>query len=135
MTRQTKRRSVDSGMAASYAGAGDEFFRTAQLAQSHEYWNAAGLLLVHASIAYADAVTIQLSGQQSSSDNHQDVVTLIKEAARDRKGRDKALHHLSTIIQEKNRVSYTGQSFRSSDVASLLKHAARFQDWVRELLG
>lgn len=131
MTRQTKRKSVDRGRAASYAGAGREFFHAAEPAQKHEYWNAAGLLLVHSSIAYADAVTIHLAGQKSTSENHLDVVTLLKEAARDRKGLHEAIHHLSTAIEEKNRVSYTGQSFRASDVASLLKHVARFQEWAR----
>lgn len=125
---------MDRGKAASYAGAGHEFLRAAELAQKHEYWNAAGLLLVHSAIAHADAVTIHLAGQKSTSESHQDVVLLLKEAVRDLKGRDEAIHHLSTVIEEKNRVSYTGQPFRSSDVASLIKHAARLQDWTRKAI-
>lgn len=134
MTRQTNRRPVDPGKARSYAAAGEEFSHAADLAREHEYWNAAGLLLVHAGIAYADAVAILLSGQKSTSENHLDTVALLKDVARDRKGREEALHHLSTIVQEKNRVSYTGQSFRATDVGALQKHLSRFQDWARRTL-
>jgi hypothetical protein len=37
-----------------------QFLNGAALAREHEYWNAAGLLMVHGSIAYAAAVAIRL---------------------------------------------------------------------------
>ena len=76
-------------------------------------------LVPGASLKTLAPITTNLAGQKSTSENHLDVVTLLKEAARDRKGLPEAIHHLSTAIEEKNRVSYTGQSFRASDVASL----------------
>ena len=108
--------------------------RASDMAGQHEYWNAAGLLVVHAGIAYADAITIGLSGLKSTSPNHLDVLDLLREVVRQGKGRDAALGHLKAILEEKNRVSYTGQSFHSSDAESLAFHAGRFRAWALPLV-
>jgi len=134
VTKKTAWTRVDRGDAAGYRSAGTEFMRSAQLAYDHGYWNASGLLYVHASIAYADAVCVALAGMKSTSDNHLDAVTLLGEAASQTPGRDHALSHLRRIIEEKNRGSYTGLSFRERDAASLAVHAARFTDWAARVL-
>ncbi|MDP2886358.1 MAG: hypothetical protein Q8P51_15185 [Ignavibacteria bacterium] len=36
------------------------------------YWTAAGVLIVHAAIAYADALCIRSAGEKSSGENHED---------------------------------------------------------------
>jgi hypothetical protein len=125
---------VDSGEAESYAGVGREFFKAADMARHHEYWNAAGLLYVHGAIALADAVCIARDGVKSTSENHMDAVALLGEVTSELKDRDEALGHLQKIIKEKNRAAYTGQSFRSSDVQSIGKHAERFVAWAGKLL-
>lgn len=73
---------MDRQKAGSYAAVAEDFLRAADLAIQHEYWNAAGLLLVHASIAFTDAVWIKLAGMKSTSESHQDAVTLLKESDR-----------------------------------------------------
>lgn len=113
---------------------GREFFKAADMARHHEYWNAAGLLYVHGAIALADAVAIWREGVKSTSENHMDAVALLGEVTAAIKDRDEALGHLQKIILEKSRVAYTGQSFRSSDVDSIGKHAERFSAWAGELL-
>jgi len=134
MTKKTPRTRVDRREAVGYQSVGAEFMRSAQLAAGHGYWNASGLLYVHASIAYADAVCIALGGMKSTSDNHVDAVALLGEAAAQTKDRDLALSHLRRIIEEKNRVSYTGQSFRERDAGSLATHASRFAGWAERVL-
>ena len=134
MARKTQRQKTDSGEAGSYAGVGREFFKAAEMARTHEYWNAAGLLYVHGAIAMADAVAIWREGVKSTSENHMDAIALLGEVTSDVKDRDEALGHLQKIVREKSRVAYTGQSFRSGDVQSIGKHAGRFADWAAKLL-
>lgn len=105
--------------------------RAAALAGEHDYWTAAGLLYVHGAIAYADAVTIRRTGAKSASDNHMDVVELLKEAAASEKGLDQAIAHLRRLIGEKSRAAYTGQSPWAADVGKLATHAERFEAWAR----
>jgi hypothetical protein len=135
MTKKTPRTRVERAKASSYRSVGAEFIRSAQMAAGHGYWNAAGLLCVHAAIAYADALCIALAGMKSTSDNHLDAIALLGEASAQAKDRDPALAHLRRIIEEKNRVSCTGQSFRERDAETLAMHAERFAAWAERVLG
>ena len=134
MAKKTKRQRIDREKASDYAAIGDDFLRGAELAMDDERWNAAGLLLVHAAIATADAVCIKLSGMRSTSDNHQEAVTLLKEVtvASDERGR--AVQQLRRIITEKNAVAYGGQRFRRRGVEALKTRADRFHAWARTIL-
>lgn len=40
----------------------DGFFAGAEAAKTFEYWDAAGLLIIHAAIAYTDAIRIKVGG-------------------------------------------------------------------------
>lgn len=135
MTRKTQRAKVDPGQAASFRATGRQFLKAARLAGEHEYWNAAGLLLVHAAIAFADAVSIRLAGVKSTSENHLDAVQLLGETAAREKDRDRALGHLRRIIEEKSRVSYSGEAFRKTEIDALETHADRFRDWCEAVLA
>ena len=135
MTRKTPRARVESGKSASFRGMGEQFMKAAGLARDHGYWNAAGLLIVHAAIAYADAVSIGLAGMKSTSDSHTDVVHLLAEAAAREKDLDRALGHLKKILDEKNRVAYTGEMFRRQEVEALETHAERFRAWAGAVIG
>lgn len=134
MAKKTRRTTVDRAEAGDYAAAGDQFFRAAELARQFEYWNAAGLLYVHAAIAFADAVAIARRGQKSTGENHLEALTLMEESTRNVKGRDEAIGHLRRIIDEKNRVAYTGMSFRRADLEKTAIHAARFRVFAERVL-
>ncbi|MBI2933923.1 MAG: hypothetical protein HYY16_19940 [Planctomycetes bacterium] len=134
MARKTKRTTVPRAEADDYAAVGDQFTKAAELAQEFEYWNAAGLLYVHAAIAFADAVAIARRGEKSTSENHMDALALLEEAVADVKGRDEAREHLRRIIDEKNRVAYTGVSFRGADLEKLAMHARRFRAFAERIL-
>lgn len=135
MAKKTDRAQVNPGEAAGYRSAASQFMKAAGLAKSHDYGNAAGLLFVHAAIAYADAVCIHLAGVKSTSQNHYDAAQLLSETTARLKDRDRAITHFSRLIGEKNRVSYTGQSFRHPEVEALETHARRFGDWAEAILG
>lgn len=135
MAKKTQRTKVDPGESKSFRAMAAQFLKAAELAREHEYWNAAGLLIVHGSIAYSDAVAIRLAGVKSTSDNHHDAIGLLADAAAREKDRDRALGHLRRIIEEKSRVSYTGEVFRRAEIEALETHAQRFREWCEAVLG
>ena len=134
MVRKTARQRIDPDESPKYAAAAAQFFDAADLARDCRYWNAAGLLLVHGSIAWADAVAIRLKGVKSTSDDHKDAVALLGEVLTGVRGRDEALTHLHRIIDEKNRVSYEGITFQESDMERLARHTERFRRFVEGIL-
>lgn len=134
MARRTRRTKVARSEAPDYAAAGEQFSTAAALAQEVEYWNAAGVLYVHAAIAFADAVAIARRGEKSTSENHMDALALLGEVVANRKGRDEAREHLRRIIDEKNRVAYTGVSFRRADLQKLAMHVQRFRAFAEGIL-
>lgn len=54
----------------------------AQVAYEFEYYNAAGVLIVHAAIALADSLTIKTGGVKCKGENHYEILDLIKEKFR-----------------------------------------------------
>ena len=89
---------------------------------------------MHGAIALADAVSIQLKSVKAVSDNHKDTVALLGEVVGEGRGKKDALTHLERIIDEKNRVAYSGVSSRSADVERLGVHADRFRAFAEPLL-
>ncbi|MBI2931750.1 MAG: hypothetical protein HYY16_08865 [Planctomycetes bacterium] len=134
MARKVSRKIVERREARSHQGIGSEFFHAAELAAGHDYWNAAGLLFVHASIAYADALCIKYAAWKSTSDNHMDAIALLEESTTRLENSKQASSHLMRIVREKNRLAYTGQSFHRDEVEAIRKHAERFREWAEELL-
>lgn len=135
MARKSSRTRVERDKAVGYADAGEEFFRSAERVSEGAGWNAAGVLLVHAAIAWADAVSIALAGVKSTSESHQDVVHLIREVAEGKTGRDEAVSHLRRIIDEKTHVSYMGRTWQARDYEGLRRHAGRFREWAMRMIG
>ncbi len=134
MTKKTDRKEIPRDDSARFARVADGFYRAAELALEHDYRGAAGLLFVHAGIAYADAVCIARRGVRSSSDRHQDALTLFREAAGSEPGGDAALGHLRRLLDEKSRLAYTGDEPTAAETAAFQKHAARFRDWASAIL-
>lgn len=134
MARKTSRSRVERSSAAGYAAAAGQFFEVAGLARQMAYWNAAGVLYVHAAIAVADAASIRLMGMKSTSDNHLDAVHLFDQATRDERGQAEAVQHLRRIIDEKNRVSYTGATFKESELRAMALHAERLREFCEKVI-
>ena len=135
MTRQNKRVSVQRSRYQDYVRVADSFFAGAEAARTFEYWNAAGLLIIHAAIAYTDAITIKVGGVKSQGDDHMAAVDLVKEVVALDKAGEGALNHLWRMIQEKNVVSYHGEVYTRQDVDKLWKHLERYKSWARSILG
>lgn len=134
MARATKRATIDRARFTNYISVADSFFKGAELARQHEYWNAAGVLIVHAAIAYADAIAIKLGGVKSQSEQHQEAVDLLSELVAEGEESKRALNQLRRIIDHKTAVSYSGKVYNPSDVDQLWKQVERFRTWATIIL-
>jgi ketopantoate hydroxymethyltransferase len=125
----TKRVTVPRAKNADYAKVAESFYNGAEMAKGFEYWNAAGLLIVHAAIAYTDTLTIKFGGVRSKGEDHMAAVDLLRQVmALDEQGKS-SIRHLERIINEKNRVAYEGEIFTKKDVEALWKHLLRYRAW------
>jgi hypothetical protein len=134
VVRGSKRIHVDRSRYRNYLTVAQNFFEGAEVAKEYEYWNAAGVLIVHAAIAYADAISIKVGRVKSRGEAHQDTVDLLDELAAASEEKKSALAHLRKIIEQKTSVSYSGEVYHRKDVEQLWKLLKRFQPWAENIL-
>jgi len=135
MPKRTPRKVVNRQRYQDYKNAAKHFCEAAEVAMEHSYWTAAGVLIVHSAIAYADAISIKFSGQKSSSTNHEDSIALVDEAIADGVEKKNAINQLRRIIEEKTKVSYSGDLYGEPLIRELWKRLVRFQTWAVRILG
>lgn len=130
MTKRTIRKTFDKIKFLDYKKVAENFCSGALLAKDYEYWNAAGVLFVHASIAYADAITIKVGGVKCQGEDHLQVIKLLKELLASSGENNKALVHLEKIIVHKTAVSYSGDVYGEKDIENIWKNFDRFRSWA-----
>ncbi len=134
MSRKTIRTKVDSIKWKDYKKVAESFSGGADVAREYEYWNAAGVLIVHSAIAYADAISIKTRGEKSQGEDHNQTVFLLKEILAATDENKKAFAHLEKIIAHKTSVSYSGDVYDMKDVDNLWKYFERFKRWAESSL-
>jgi hypothetical protein len=112
----------------------DDFSNGSESAYTFEYYNAAGVLVIHAAIALADAVTIKLSGKKCSGESHYDIIDLLRLVIPPSQNKNKSLDQFKKLIDHKNKVSYYGDIYFKKDVDKLLNYFKRFKSWAGMLL-
>ncbi len=110
------------------------FREAAELANEFGYYNAAGVLIIHAAIALADAITIKTLAKKVTGDSHYHVLALLKNCLSNQRSNKKALSHFEQLIHHKNLVSYSGTLYYKKDVDKLTKHYRRFAQWANSIL-
>lgn len=134
-TNRIKVNKVNKDKTFNYTSVADNFVKGAELAREFEYWNAAGVLIVHAAIAYTDAITIKVAGVKSRGEDHTQAARLMEEVvALDEDGR-KALSKLRRLIEEKTLVSYSGKIYQKNDIERMWKLLERYKNWAVEMIG
>lgn len=134
MAKQRGIKSIDRSRYREYQRVAEHFYDAAKDSVDLEYWTAAAVLIVHAAIAYADALCIKVAGQRSVGDSHENVVTLLEEHVAGGDDKKRALNQLRYIIEEKTRVSYLGEMISPVQTKDLLKRLERFREWVLGIL-
>ena len=135
MTRKTSFKTMDYRIYGNFLKVADNFIKAAELAFEFEYYNASGVLAIHAAIALADSITIKKSSKKSSGDNHLDVLPILVDVTPYNKNKAKALDSLKKLIEHKNFVSYSGDIYGKADVEKLLKYFNRFRLWADFILN
>ncbi|MBX2993050.1 MAG: HEPN domain-containing protein [Bacteroidetes bacterium] len=134
MARSKSRIPVDRARSLDYRKVAQNFFDGAALAREFEYWNAAGVLIMHAAIAWSDAIAIKIGGVKSRGADHHDTIALLDELIVVDENSKKAMQHLRRIIDHKNAVSYSGEIYERGDIEQLWKLITRFREWSLEVL-
>jgi hypothetical protein len=132
MTRETKRIKVSKTQFSQYKKIADGFFGGAVNEKELGNWNSAGVLIIHAAIGYADAVTIKYGGVRSKGDDHQDIVRRLDNLLPQSEAKKSALNQLEKLIAHKTSVSYSGEEYDYKDIEKLFKHLERFRSWVEK---
>jgi len=134
MAKKTPRKKIDAIKFNDFRKVADNFTKGAELAHDFDYFNAAGVLIIHAAIAVADAVTIKLSSQKCTGNNHYEIISLLKDITPESKHKKGAINQFKNLIDHKNAVSYTGDIYNKRDVDKLFKHFKRFSVWAHTIL-
>jgi len=134
MVKKVTRKEVQAVNYKRFKSVAENFYKGAEIAEEFEYYNAAGLLLVHAAIALADAVTIRYSSKKCTGENHYEIISLLNEVVQKGTNTKSALHHLEKIIDHKNIVSYNGEIYSKKDINEMKKHFERFKQWAEGML-
>ena len=135
MTRKSITASVSRQKSAAYKSVADNFFEGAEIAYEYEYFNAAGVLIVHAAIAYTDAITVKFQGIKNTGEAHHEAVTLLQKVVGNLPEHKNAFTQLNKIIEHKNRVSYSGDLYGKMDIDEMRKLIARFKNWAEKILS
>jgi len=135
MPRTGRRRQVERARWRQFRSVGENFAEAAEVATEFEYWNAAGVLLVHAAIALTDALTVKVGGVKSAGEDHMLAASLLETVVViDTEGK-KAIGHLRALIEEKTLVSYSGELYRREDIRRMGRHLDRYRTWANRLLA
>ncbi len=135
MVHKSNRISMNKSLASNFIQVSNNFNEGANIAFEYEYYNAAGVLIVHAAIALADAITIKLGGVKCKGENHNEILGLLKDLSPAGTQRNNALNQLEAIISHKNAVSYSGSIYDKKDIEKLLKHFQRFSNWALSIFN
>ena len=134
MSKQRGIKAVDRSKHREYQQVAEHFYNAAKDSISLEYWTAAAVLIVHAAIAYADALCVKIAGQRSVGESHEQLVVLLDEHIAGKDQKKRALNQLRYIIEEKTRVSYLGEILTPSMTRELWKRLERFREWAVQIL-
>ncbi len=134
MTSKSPRKKIEPSRYQGFRNVAESFYEGAKIAFDYTYFNAAGVLFVHSAIAYSDAISIRIKGIKIQGENHYETISLLNDLIPQSEGKTKALNHLQYIIDQKNKLSYSGDVYHKKDIEILRKHFERFKTWADRLL-
>ncbi|HEX8830013.1 MAG TPA: hypothetical protein VF705_02550 [Longimicrobium sp.] len=94
--------------------------------------NPAVVLIVHAAIAYGDALTASAGGRVNQRD-HSGLPKLVRDAL-GQKADPTQIRRLEKILEEKDAASYGARTVRGDHARQLLEQLDRFARWVGDQL-
>jgi hypothetical protein len=120
---------VPKGRYVVYLRRSDEFERQMERAVDDRAWNSVGLLGVHSVISACDALTVHLSGQRWSGQDHAGAVGMV--GALHLTNADRMLRQVSRVLEAKNRVEYEAREFTKTEAEEVYQSVGRVKRWVK----
>lgn len=139
MTRKGRRTREEPSRAPKYRRVGAALLKSAtdllEVADERStYGNAVGIIAIHATIAYSDALTVAYGGVKSGDGEHLRAVEVLRDVLGARADAE-ALRALTRVLQKKDAVSYQGEYYDLDEARTLLDRARAFADWAETLLA
>lgn len=134
MTRKSSVVTVEKRKYKDYKAVADNFYQGAEVAFEFQYYNAAGVLIVHSAIAYSDSITIKMQGIKCRGEDHHEIIALLQKVTGNPTENQTALTKLSKIIEHKNRVSYSGDIYEKKDIDEMRKLIERYKSWAEKII-
>jgi hypothetical protein len=91
------------------------------------------VLVIHAAIAYGDALTARFGGVVNR-DKHDDLPRRVKDAMKGRADSTQ-INRLASLLSDKTPYSYGAKIGRVNDMREMLKQLKRFEQWAEEQLA
>lgn len=99
------------------------------------YSAAVGLLAVHTTISYNDAVQVTLTGKRTKSTDHRRTLRATEAACRTAKIESRGIAHLEKLLSAKTDVSYGDARVDNRRIEFLYQAAGAFRAWAESILG
>ena len=134
MAKNFPSKRIDRSKFLDFQKVANSFIEGGKLANEFGYYNASGVLVIHAVIALADALTIKFASRKAKGDSHYDIITLLKDSIPENFMNNNAINNFKKLIDHKNIVSYSGDIYYKKDIDKLMKQYDRFANWAINLL-
>jgi hypothetical protein len=133
LARGTVKQTIHRSKSSDYLAVAENFYSGADLAREFEYWNAAGVLIVHTAIALTDAITVRLGGVKSRGEDHHEAISILESlvASPDTSEASKTLRK---IIDHTTLVSYSGEIYHKPDIEKLWRWLTKHRSWALTVL-
>lgn len=137
MARRVASKPLDKSQAPAYAEAGRVFLESAKALSlvadaAAPYGNAVGLLAIHATISYSDALSIAFGGRKSTG-AHTEAIHLLRDVLESELPAEMA-RKFERVVAKKDAISYRGMLFSLGEGKKLLASAEAFSAWARDRL-
>lgn len=133
--KKLSKKSVNSSEYSMYLESAEKFYSGAEQEVNNSNLPSAAVLIIHAAIAYTDALTIKFGNVKSSGDSHGQAAVLLEQILYLTDIDKNAIANFKKLIVEKNKVSYTGNIPSKSKVSNMMKTLTRYREWARNKLS
>lgn len=129
--KRITKKSVNRDRWQAYLNVAEQNVLGAEINIERELWTPAGILIVHAAIAFTDALTIKAGSVKSTGETHTLAVELVDQLLELPKDEKRTLNRLARILGEKSKVAYGGRSYSRSQINGMWHNLKRYRDWVK----
>lgn len=137
MVSRGRRKTLDASHGDRYRRMGSALIESARVLhdladEEDRFGNAIGIVVVHAVIAYADALSIAYGGFKSTEGDHAKAVDALQDAMGHQADPAK-VRLLRSVISRKDEISYSGTFYRMERARKVFEEAVSFAEWAEDM--